>query len=78
MEMTGLESQEEDDPRRVLFFKPMSWWDRLGLTTGTNPGLLVSVRLFFHVNGRSDPEPSDYGEASCGLRLQNVSGRCTG
>ena len=22
--MTGLESQEEDDPKRVLFFKPMS------------------------------------------------------
>jgi hypothetical protein len=25
MEMTGLESQEEDAPKRVLFFKPMSW-----------------------------------------------------
>jgi hypothetical protein len=25
MEMTGLESQEEDDPKRVLFFKPMSF-----------------------------------------------------
>ena len=25
MEMTGLESQEEYAPRRVLFFKPMSW-----------------------------------------------------
>ncbi len=25
MEMVGLESQEEDTPRRVLFFKPMSW-----------------------------------------------------
>ncbi len=24
MEMTGLESQEEDTPNRVLFFKPMS------------------------------------------------------
>jgi hypothetical protein len=24
-EMTGLESQEEDDPKRILFFKPMSW-----------------------------------------------------
>ena len=24
MEMTGLESQEEDAPKRVLFFKPMS------------------------------------------------------
>ncbi len=25
MEMAGLESQEEDAPKRVLFFKPMSW-----------------------------------------------------
>ena len=24
-EMTGLESQEEDDPKRILFFKPISW-----------------------------------------------------
>ncbi len=25
MEMTCLESQEEDAPKRILFFKPMSW-----------------------------------------------------
>ena len=24
-EMAGLESQEEDAPKRLLFFKPMSW-----------------------------------------------------
>jgi hypothetical protein len=24
-EMTGLESQEEDAPKRILLFKPMSW-----------------------------------------------------
>jgi hypothetical protein len=24
-EMAGLESQEEDTPKRILFFKPMSW-----------------------------------------------------
>ena len=24
-EMTGLESQEEDAPKRILFFQPMSW-----------------------------------------------------
>jgi hypothetical protein len=24
-EMAGLESQEEDAPKRVLFYKPMSW-----------------------------------------------------
>ncbi len=25
MEMAGLESQEEDAPKRILFFNPMSW-----------------------------------------------------
>ena len=25
MEMAGLESQEEDAPKRALFFKPMRW-----------------------------------------------------
>ncbi len=24
-EMAGLESQEEDTPKRVLFYKPMGW-----------------------------------------------------
>ena len=28
-EMTVLESQEEDDPKRILFFKPMSWLGQL-------------------------------------------------
>jgi hypothetical protein len=32
-EMTDLESQEEDVPKRILFFKPMSW---LGLTDTGN------------------------------------------
>jgi hypothetical protein len=28
-EMAGLESQEEDAPNRILFFKPMSWLERI-------------------------------------------------
>ena len=28
-EMTDLESQEEDAPKRLLFFKPMSWLDQI-------------------------------------------------
>ena len=28
-EMTGLESQEEDDPKRVLFLRPMSYLGQL-------------------------------------------------
>jgi hypothetical protein len=47
-EMTVLESQEEDAPKRILFFKPMSWlWGRSGLTVETKPGLLVFGRHFF-------------------------------
>jgi hypothetical protein len=42
--MSGLESQEEDDPKRILFFKPMSWMGRSGLTVEMKPGLLVSDR----------------------------------
>jgi hypothetical protein len=40
-EMTDLESQEEDAPKRLLFFKPRS-----GLTVGMSPGLLVFGRHF--------------------------------
>ncbi len=29
-EMAGLESQEEDDPKRILFFKSMSWLGQIG------------------------------------------------
>ncbi len=61
MEMAGLESQEEDTPRCVLFFKPMSW--------------LGQIRSH-HRDESSDP--SDSGEATCGLRMQKISGRCTG
>jgi hypothetical protein len=45
-EMTGLESQEEDDPKRILFFKSMSWLGqgRLGLIVEMKTGLLVSGR----------------------------------
>ncbi len=28
-EMAGLESLEEDDPKRILFFKPMGWLDQI-------------------------------------------------
>jgi hypothetical protein len=27
--MVGLESQEEDEPKRILFFKPMSWLGKI-------------------------------------------------
>jgi hypothetical protein len=42
-EMAGLESQEEDVPKRILFFKPIVAWDRSGLTVEMSPGLLMSM-----------------------------------
>ena len=73
-EMAGLESQEEDAPKRVLFFKPMSW---LGQLRPHRRDEAWSASLwqtfFFHRHGR--PDPSDCGEASRGLWLQEVSDR---
>ncbi len=43
-EMTGLESQEEDAPKSLLFFKPMGCLVRSDLTVGMSPGLLVFGR----------------------------------
>ncbi len=48
-EMDVLESQEEDDPKCILFFQSsLNWWvgwDRSGLTVEMKPGLIVSGRL---------------------------------
>jgi hypothetical protein len=45
-EMAGLESLEEDAPKRILFYTPMGWLDRSGLTVEMRPGLLASGRRF--------------------------------
>ncbi len=45
-EMAGLESQEEDAPKRVLFTSPWVGWGRSDLTVEMSPGLLVSGRRF--------------------------------
>ena len=47
-EMAGLESQEEDAPKRVLFYKPMSWLGQIRShrRDSVSPGLLVSGRRF--------------------------------
>ena len=46
-EMAGLESLEEDDPKRILFYNPWVGWDRSGLTVEMRPGLLASGRHSF-------------------------------
>ncbi len=54
MEMTGLESQEEDDPKFVLFFKPMSWLGQIRPHRRDESWSTVSDRRF-SPNGHSDP-----------------------
>ena len=44
-EMVVLESQEEDVPKRILFFKTMSWLGQIRTHRETKPGLLVFGRL---------------------------------
>ncbi len=65
MEMTGLESQEEDAPKRVLFFKPMSWLRQIRTHRRDESWSTSLTDVFLHVKGYSDP--SNCGEASCGL-----------
>jgi len=73
MEMTDLESQEEDALKRVLFFKPRVDWDRLGLTVETTPGLLVSLQTFFSTSmGAQIPVIAEKPLAVCGCRRFKV------
>ena len=44
-EMTDLESQEEDDPKSILFFKPMSWLGQIRRTLLWGPVKLVQGKL---------------------------------
>ncbi len=48
-EMAGLESQEEDAPKRILFFKPMSW---LGQTRPHRRDESWSASLYRHSSPR--------------------------
>jgi hypothetical protein len=50
-EMAGLESQEEDAPKRILFFKPMSW---LGHRVRYHLCLILLVRLGGYIVNLSD------------------------
>jgi hypothetical protein len=46
-DMAGLESQEEDAPKRILFLKPMSWLGQIRFHRKDETGLLVFGRLSF-------------------------------
>ncbi len=73
-EMAGLESQEEDAPKRLLFFKPMSWLGQIRPHRRDESwSASLWQTIFLHVYGRSDP--GDCGEAARDLRLQEISVR---
>jgi hypothetical protein len=70
-EMTGLESQEEDAPKRILFFKTMSWLGQIRSHRRDETWSLAD--FLFRLHRRSDP--SDCGEVSRDFWLQEISVR---
>ena len=70
-EMTGLESQEEDGCPQIRFFKPMSWLGQIRphRRDETWSGSLWQTFIY------GLPDPSDYGETTRGLWLQEISDR---
>jgi hypothetical protein len=66
-EMAGLESQEEDAPKRVLFYKTMSWLGQIRPHRRDESWSASLTDVFLHLHGRSDP--SDSGETVIGLRI---------
>ncbi len=73
MEMAGLETQEEDAPRRVLFFKSMSW---LGQIRSHRRDESCSASLcqtfFFTSMGTQIPVIPEKPLAVCGCRKFQV------
>jgi hypothetical protein len=70
-EMDVLESQEEDTPKRILFFKPMSCLGQIRSHRRDETWSLVDILSRLH--SRSDP--SDCGEEARDLWLQEISVR---
>jgi hypothetical protein len=76
-EMSGLESQEEDAPKRILFFKPMSWLGQIR-PHRQDESWSASLWQTFFSTSMGVQIPNDCGEASCGLWLSEVWDRHTG
>ena len=62
-ETSGLESQEEDTPKRILFFKSMSWMGQIRSHRRDESWSASFWQTFFSTS----MGPSDCGEATCGL-----------
>ncbi len=72
MEMAGLESQEEDAPKRVVFFKPMSWLGQIRTHRRDESWSASLCQTFFSTSMRAQiPVIAEKW-------LQKFSGRCTG
>jgi hypothetical protein len=64
--MTGLESQEEDAPKRILFFKPMSWLVQIRSHRRDETWSLAD--FLFRLHRRSDEVIAEKPLANCGCR----------
>ena len=69
-EMAGLESQEEDAPKRILFFKPMSW---LSTSMGAQIPLIAEKPLA--ACGCRKFQIDDLGDHLCAVPLTRVPKR---
>jgi hypothetical protein len=68
-EMTDLESQEEDDPKRILFFKPMSWLGQIRTHRRDESWSASLWQTFFSASmGAQIPVIAEKPLATCGCR----------
>ena len=72
-EMAGLESQEEDDPKCVLFYKPMSWLGQIRLHRRDESWSASLWQTFFSTSmGAQIPVIAEKPLAVCGHKLPQV------
>ncbi len=75
-EMTGLESQEEDAPKRVLFYKPMSWLGQIRPDRGNESWSASLWQTFFSTSmGAQIPLVAEKPLAVCGCRKFKIDGK---
>jgi hypothetical protein len=72
-EMAGLEFQEEDAPKRILFFKPMSWLGQIRTHRRDESWSASLWKTFFSVSmGAQIPVIAEKPLATCGCRKQRI------
>ena len=72
-EMAGFESQEEDVPKRILFFKPMSWLRQIRPHRRDEARSAGLWQTFFALTmGAQMPVTAEKPVAACGCRKLQV------